>query len=116
MAYKTDIEIAQECKMLPITEIAARAHVDEKYLEQYGRWKAKVDPALLRETEKEDGKLGVAVVMPEAQMRIFPTDRSHSLLLKAAGSGEPVCYKVGSCWSKGDVKRASDWFKIVDEQ
>ena len=57
MAYKTDIEIAQECRMLPITEIAARAHVDEKYLEQYGRWKAKVDPALLRETDKEDGKL-----------------------------------------------------------
>ena len=57
MAYKTDIEIAQECRMLPITEIAARAHVDEKYLEQYGRYKAKVDPALLRETEKEDGKL-----------------------------------------------------------
>ena len=57
MAYKTDIEIAQECKMQPITEIAARAHVDEKYLEQYGRWKAKVDPALLRETDKADGKL-----------------------------------------------------------
>ncbi len=57
MAYKTDIEIAQECKMLPITEIAARAHVDEKYLEQYGRWKAKIDTALLRETKKEDGKL-----------------------------------------------------------
>ncbi len=57
MAYKTDIEIAQECRMLPITEIAARAHVDEKYLEQYGRWKAKVDPALLRETDKEDGRL-----------------------------------------------------------
>ena len=57
MAYKTDIEIAQECKMQPITEIAARAHVDEKYLEQYGRYKAKVDPALLRETDKPDGKL-----------------------------------------------------------
>ena len=57
MAYKTDIEIAQECSMQPITEIAARAHVDEKYLEQYGRWKAKIDPALLRETEKEDGRL-----------------------------------------------------------
>ena len=57
MAYKTDIEIAQECKMQPITEIAARAHVAEDYLEQYGRYKAKVDPALLRETEKPDGKL-----------------------------------------------------------
>ena len=57
MAYKTDIEIAQECRMQPITEIAARAHVDEKYIEQYGRWKAKIDPALLRETDREDGKL-----------------------------------------------------------
>ncbi len=57
MAYKTDIEIAQECRMHPIAEIAARAHVDEKYLEQYGRWKAKVDPALLRDTDRPDGKL-----------------------------------------------------------
>ena len=57
MAYKTDIEIAQECELRPIGEIAARAHVDEKYLEPYGRWKAKVDPALLRETDRKDGKL-----------------------------------------------------------
>ena len=34
MEYKTDIEIAQACKLRPIGEIAARAHVDEKYLEQ----------------------------------------------------------------------------------
>ena len=33
MSYKTDIEIAQECAMQPIGEIARRAHVDEKYLE-----------------------------------------------------------------------------------
>ena len=57
MAYKTDIEIAQECSMQPITEIAVRAHVAERYLEQYGRWKAKVDPALLRETDRKDGRL-----------------------------------------------------------
>jgi len=56
MAYKTDIEIAQECNMLPITEIAARAHVDEKYVEQYGKYKAKIDPALLKE-DRQDGKL-----------------------------------------------------------
>ena len=35
MAFKTDIEIAQECELRPIQEIAAKAHVDEKYLEQY---------------------------------------------------------------------------------
>ncbi len=57
MAYKTDIEIAQACVMRPITEIAAVAHVDEKYIEQYGRYKAKVNPALLKETDRRDGKL-----------------------------------------------------------
>ena len=57
MAFKTDIEIAQECEMRPIGEIAERAHVDERYLEQYGRWKAKIDPALLKESDRPDGKL-----------------------------------------------------------
>ena len=57
MATKSDIEIAQACALRPIAEIAARAHIDERYVEQYGRWKAKIDPALLRETERKDGKL-----------------------------------------------------------
>ena len=55
--YKSDIEIAQECQMKPITEIAAIANVDEKYIEQYGRYKAKIDPSLLNETNRENGKL-----------------------------------------------------------
>ena len=37
MGFKSDIEIAQECKMRPITEIAAVAHVDDKYIEEDGR-------------------------------------------------------------------------------
>ena len=57
MQYKSDIEIAQSCVMKPITEIAASAHVDEKYIEQYGRYKAKIDLSLLDETTREDGKL-----------------------------------------------------------
>jgi len=57
MAYKTDIEIAQECVMRPITEIAAAAHVDEKYIEQYGKYKAKIDLKLLEESDRPDGKL-----------------------------------------------------------
>ena len=56
-AYLTDIEIAQACEMRPIMEIAEKAHIDEKYIEQYGRYKAKVDPALLKETDRPDGKL-----------------------------------------------------------
>ena len=57
MAYKSDIEIAQECEMRPITEIAKTAGLDEKYIEQYGKYKAKVDPALLKESERKNGKL-----------------------------------------------------------
>ena len=57
MEYKTDIEIAQSCQMKPIIEIAATAHVEEQYLEQYGKYKAKVDPALLKNTDRSDGKL-----------------------------------------------------------
>ncbi len=57
MAYKTDIEIAQECQMKHIREIAATAHVDEKYVEQYGNYKAKIDLSLLEESTRPDGKL-----------------------------------------------------------
>ncbi len=57
MAYLSDIEIAQSTAMKPITEIAAEAGVDERYLEQYGRYKAKVDYALLGESPRPDGKL-----------------------------------------------------------
>ena len=57
MAYLSDIEIAQSTPMQPITEIAKVAGVDEKYLELYGKYKAKVDYNLLRETDRKDGKL-----------------------------------------------------------
>ena len=53
----TDIEIAQATEPKPIGEIAAIAGVDEKYLELYGNYKAKVDYNLLREEEHAPGKL-----------------------------------------------------------
>lgn len=57
MDFLTDIEIAQNCKMKPITEIAKKAGIEPKYLEQYGNYKAKIDLSLMKETKKEDGKL-----------------------------------------------------------
>ena len=58
MEIKTDIQIAQEVEMKKITEIAEVAGVDEKYLEMYGNYKAKIDYSLLKDNEdKEDGKL-----------------------------------------------------------
>ena len=56
--YKTDIEIAQECKPRHISEIAATAGVPAEYLEQYGNYKAKVDYKLLKDrAEAKQGKL-----------------------------------------------------------
>ena len=58
MAFKSDIEIAQEVEMQPITEVAKTAGVDEKYLEQYGKYKAKVDYNILKDlADKPNGKL-----------------------------------------------------------
>lgn len=57
MSQLSDIEIAQQCKPRHITEIAKKAHIDEKYIEQYGNYKAKIDPKLLKETDRKNGKL-----------------------------------------------------------
>ena len=57
MAYLSDIEIAQQCEMKPISEIADAAGIDEKYIEQYGKYKAKIDLSLLNESKAENGKL-----------------------------------------------------------
>lgn len=57
MSQLSDIEIAQQCKPRQITEIAKKAHIDEKYIEQYGNYKAKIDPQLLKETDRKNGKL-----------------------------------------------------------
>ena len=57
MAFLSDIEIAQRCPMRPIFDIAKTAGIGEDYLEQYGRYKAKVDFRYLTESKKPDGKL-----------------------------------------------------------
>ena len=58
MAYLTDIEIAQQCEMKKITEIARLAGIEDRYLEQYGNYKAKIDPSILKDlAERPNGKL-----------------------------------------------------------
>ena len=57
MTIKSDIEIAQEAKPLPITDIADACGMDGAYIEQYGRYKAKIDNRFLKETNRPDGKL-----------------------------------------------------------
>ena len=57
MGYKSDIEIAQECVMKPITEIAQEAGISEEYLECYGKYKAKISDKLMDHMDKPNGKL-----------------------------------------------------------
>ncbi len=58
MAYKTDIEIAQECEKKKITDVAKVAGIDDKYLELYGNYKAKIDFSFLKDNaDKKNGKL-----------------------------------------------------------
>ncbi len=57
-AYLSDIEIAQQCEKKKITEVARIAGIDEKYLEQYGNYKAKIDYSFLKDhADRPDGKL-----------------------------------------------------------
>ena len=59
----TDLEIAQKCEMKPIGEIARIAGIDEEYLEQYGKYKAKIDLRALNDIQKPDGKLILVTAM-----------------------------------------------------
>ena len=57
MGFKSDIEIAQECKMLPIKEVAKNAGFCEDDIELYGKYKAKINPNLYKNAERKNGKL-----------------------------------------------------------
>lgn len=54
---KSDIEISQETKLRDIKEIASSINIEEKYIEQYGKYKAKIDLSLLKEKENKNGKI-----------------------------------------------------------
>ena len=57
MQYKSDIEIAQSVQPKHILEIAKTAGIEDKYIEQYGNVKAKIDLSILKESKRENGKL-----------------------------------------------------------
>ncbi|PWM59299.1 MAG: formate--tetrahydrofolate ligase [Oscillospiraceae bacterium] len=64
MAHLTDIEIAQQAKMQPITQIAAAAGIDAELLEPYGKYKAKVSLSLLDHTKKQGKLVLVTAITP----------------------------------------------------
>lgn len=64
MAYLTDIEIAQNCKMKPISQIAEKVNVSEEYLEPYGRYKAKIDLSYMKKCDKQGKLILVTAITP----------------------------------------------------
>ena len=80
MAYLSDIEIAQQCEMQPIAKIAQTAHIDEEYLEPYGKYKAKVDYNLLDKATKKMSRERVSatreLITPVGSIGILRTFKS----------------------------------------
>ncbi|WP_415917811.1 formate--tetrahydrofolate ligase [Xylanivirga thermophila] len=88
MMYKTDIEIAQNAKMKPICDIADTLGIDEKYIEMYGKYKAKVDYNILKDMEdKPDGKLILVTA-------ITPTPAGEGKTTTSIGLGDGLT-KIG---------------------
>ena len=58
----------------------------------------------------------MAVIVPDATATFVTDDGLHGLCVKEIRSGEPFCYRFGSCWSKGNVKDAAAWFEYVEKQ
>ena len=64
MAYKTDIEIAQETKLVPINEIAASLGIPDEAVENYGRYKAKIDIGVLKGLPEKAKLILVTAITP----------------------------------------------------
>ena len=86
MAYLSDIEIAQRCKLQPIGKIAEKAGIPDEALEPYGRYKAKIDPKLLP-ADKENGKLILVTA-------INPTPAGEGKTTTTIGLTDALC-KLG---------------------
>ncbi|MDK2814364.1 formate--tetrahydrofolate ligase [Thermoanaerobacter mathranii] len=85
---KSDIEIAQEAKMLHIREVAKKLDIEEDYLEYYGKYKAKVSPALWEKIKnRKDGKLILVT-------SITPTPAGEGKTTLTVGLGQALA-KIG---------------------
>lgn len=90
MANLSDIEIAQSCVMKPIGEIAECAGIDEKYIEQYGRYKAKIDLSIMEEP-KPEGKLILVTAITPTPAGEGKTTTTIGLADGMARIGKSVC-------------------------
>lgn len=91
MEFKTDIQIAQETTPEIITQISKKAGIDEKYLEQYGKYKAKVDYSILKDmADRPDGKLILVTAISPTPAGEGKTTTSVGLADALSRSGKNV--------------------------
>ena len=84
---KTDIEIAREADIRPIEAIASKIGVDEKYLEKYGKFKAKVNLSLIKANLK-DRKSGKLILVTA----ISPTPAGEGKTTTSVGLVDWLCH------------------------
>ncbi len=77
----------------------------------YAVWEKASDQTI----EPEDGMIGVAVIVPQADCVTIVDGGKHGVCLKKVASGQPLEYWFGSCWSKGDINGSAEWFELAAE-
>ena len=106
---KTDIEIAQEAKMRPITEIAAQLGLSDEHVIPYGRYKAKIDHRLIHDAKKQ-GKLILVTAISPTPAGEGKTTTSVGLAdaMNALGKKTMLCLREPSLGPVFGVKRSEE--------
>ena len=109
MEIKTDIEIAGEVEPVKITELARSCGIDEKYVEQYGNYKAKIDYNMLKEKETPDGKLVLVTAITPTPAGEGKTTTTVGLAdgLRKIGKNAIVALREPSLGPLNEIGRAS---------
>ena len=105
---KTDIEIAQEAKMKPITEIAAQLGLSDEHVIPYGRYKAKIDHRLIHDAKKQ-GKLILVTAISPTPAGEGKTTTSVGLAdaMNALGKKTMLCLREPSPSARCSASRAA---------
>jgi len=84
MTFKSDIEIAQECELQVVNEIAEKVKIPDRYVENYGKYKAKIDYRILEDLkDKPNGKLILVTA-------ITPTPAGEGKTTTTVGLGDAL--------------------------
>ena len=121
-SYFCDVEDIYTFEGAPTIDVAAgitlhkvQDTVDDQLM-IIGRCVAIWEQASDQTYEPEEGRLGVAVVMSGSDYTGETGDGPHLVLARTITSGEPIHYRFGSCWSKGDIQTDRQWFNLVTRQ